>query len=282
MTGPAAGPAGVPLRCAKYHGLGNDFVVALLDAVPPHADALARAVCARRTGVGADGLIIGTPSARPGVDLVFNLWNADGGVAEISGNGIRCLAHAEVRRRGVERADLVIETLAGDRTITVAPGRHPGEIVASVTMGRAEPGPALDTVPVAPTVVATRAATVDVGNPHLVLLVDDPDTVDVATAGPAIEARFPGGINVHFVATTPEGGLRMRVWERGAGITEACGSGATAAAHVAREWGLVGERVRVEMPGGEAEVLVGDELTLVGPSVHIADLELPVGVMAHG
>ena len=151
MTGPAAGPAGVPLRCAKYHGLGNDFVVALLDAVPPHADALARTVCARRTGVGADGLIIGTPSARPGVDLVFNLWNADGGVAEISGNGIRCLAHAEVRRRGVERADLVIETLAGDRTITVAPGRHPGEIVASVTMGRAEPGPALDTVPVAPT-----------------------------------------------------------------------------------------------------------------------------------
>jgi diaminopimelate epimerase len=264
------------LSCAKYHGLGNDFLIALASRVPVDGAALARALCARRTGIGADGLIFGVPSDRPGVDLVMHLWNADGSVAEISGNGIRCLAHAEARRRGTAKVDLVIETLAGGRTIAVRPGPDDRTAIASVGMGIASRGPRLEGTPSAPTVAASQAVTVDLGNPHVVLLVDDPDAIDVATAGPRIESRFPGGINVHFVTPTVDGGLRLRVWERGAGVTEACGSGAAASAYAAHEWGLVGDRVRVAMPGGDVEVVIGDELTLVGPSVHIADITVPL------
>jgi diaminopimelate epimerase len=269
MTAPPPTPT---LAGAKFHGLGNDFVVVLADDVPAGAVALARRVCHRRTGIGADGLVVGVPSPREGVDLVFHLWNADGSVAEISGNGIRCLAHAHARQRGVEALDLVVETLAGDRTLRVTAGADPEQVDASVTMGKARPGPVLDGVPQAPTVHARRAVTVDVGNPHLVVLVDDPDAVDLTVAGPTIEAGFAGGINVHFVAPEADGGLRLRVWERGAGVTEACGSGAVAAASAAHDWGLVGERVRVHMPGGAAEVVIGEQLTLIGPSVHIADV----------
>src|SRR5688500_9360906 len=99
------------LHCSKHHGLGNDFLVALTDRVPHDAAELARRVCHRRTGIGADGFIVGLPSSRDGIDLVMHLWNANGSIAEISGNGIRCLAHAEARRRRVSSLDLVIETL---------------------------------------------------------------------------------------------------------------------------------------------------------------------------
>jgi diaminopimelate epimerase len=149
-------------------------------------------------------------------------------------------------------------------------------------MGVARPGPLLEGTPHAPTVDAHRAVTIDLGNPHLVLLVDDPGAVDLATAGPSIESHFPGGINVHFIAPTIDGGLRLRVWERGAGITEACGTGAVAAAYAAHQWGLVGDHVRVAMPGGDAEVLVGEELTLIGPSVYIADVIVPTEVSTRG
>jgi diaminopimelate epimerase len=270
------------LHCTKHHGLGNDFLVALALHVPDDAPALARHACARRTGVGADGLIVGVPSGRPGVDLIMHLWNADGSVAEISGNGIRCLAHAEARRRGVTTVDLCIETLAGDRHVAVTPGADADTVRASVGMGAARPGPQLEGTPHAPTVVAEQAVTVDLGNPHVVILVDDPGEVDLEIAGPLIESGFPGGINVHFVAPTIDGGLRLRVWERGAGVTEACGSGAVAAAYAAHEWGLVGDRVRVSMPGGDAEVIVGEELTLIGPSVYVADVVLPVEAVARG
>jgi diaminopimelate epimerase len=270
------------LHCTKHHGLGNDFLVALALRVPDDAAALARRVCARRTGVGADGLIVGVPSDRPGIDLVMHLWNADGSVAEISGNGIRCLAQAEARRRGLTAVDLCIETLAGDRIVAVSPGPEPDTVHASVQMGSARPGPQLEGTPHAPSVDARKAVTVDLGNPHLVILVDDPGAVDLDTAGPIIESRFPGGMNVHFVAPTIDGGLRLRVWERGAGITDACGTGAVAAAYAAHGWGLVGDRVRVSMPGGDAEVILGEQLTLVGPSVYIADVVVPTEASTRG
>jgi diaminopimelate epimerase len=265
------------LHLTKHHALGNDFLVALWPTVPAGAPARAQRLCDRRRGVGADGLIIGVPSARAGVDLRMHLWNSDGSVAEISGNGIRCLAQAEARRREATSLDLVIETLAGDRAVQVRPGPDADTVMAQVDMGTVGPGPALAGVPAAPTVVGRRVATVDIGNPHVVILVDDPDAVDVALAGPVIEALFPDGINVHFVAPEPDGGLHLRVWERGAGVTDACGSGAGAAAVVAHAWGLVGARVRIRMPGGDAEVLVGESLTLIGPSTFVADIEVADG-----
>jgi diaminopimelate epimerase len=131
-------------------------------------------------------------------------------------------------------------------------------------------------------VVARRVQSVDVGNPHIVILVDEPEAIDIARAGPAIESQFPGGINVHFVAPAGDGTLALRVWERGAGITDACGSGAVAAAYAAHQWGLVGDHVRVAMPGGDAHVVIGDELTLIGPATFVADIIVPEGAVARG
>jgi diaminopimelate epimerase len=259
----------------KFHGLGNDFLILFAPHVPADAADLARRVCDRHRGVGADGLIVSTPSGRPGVDAVMSLRNADGSVAEISGNGIRCLAQAIVRDRGVGTAELVIETLAGDRAVTVTPGGSPDEVRVRVDMGSVHAGPELARSPVTPTVVPRRAATFDIGNPHLVVLVDDPATVDLEHAGPALEHDYPHGINVHFVAPAPDGALELRVWERGAGITEACGSGAVVAAYAAQEWGLARDRVTVRMPGGSADVEIAERLALIGPSVFIASIEIP-------
>jgi diaminopimelate epimerase len=120
------------------------------------------------------------------------------------------------------------------------------------------------------------AAMVDVGNPHLVLPRDDLAAVDVRADGPALEALVPGGVNVEWYRQRDGGDLELVVWERGAGATEACGTGATAAAHLARSWGLVGDQVRVDMPGGSATVVLdGDEPVLIGPSALIATVEVP-------
>jgi len=274
-------------RLTKHHGLGNDFLVLLapaadLAAVGPDE---ARRWCDRHRGVGADGLLLGaTDDDR--VDLVMTLFNADGSRAEMSGNGIRCLAQAEVDRRGVVEADLVVATDGGDRTVSVRPGPDAATVVASVDMGPAGPGPEADQ-PLGPDDVGSHTPDqlaakplqrrlLDLGNPHLVLLVDDPSAVEITAAGPRWEAGWSGGINVHVVAPTPgeADALTMVVWERGAGPTEACGTGATAAARAAHDWGLVGPEVTVHMPGGDVVVGVAERMTLRGPSVRIATVEV--------
>ncbi|NLV54456.1 MAG: diaminopimelate epimerase [Acidimicrobiales bacterium] len=274
-------------RLTKHHGLGNDFLVLLGTAEdvaavgPDHA----RRWCDRRRGVGADGLLIGTIDPPRG-DLGMVLFNADGSRAEMSGNGIRCLAQAEAERRGVAEIDLVVVTDDGDRSVQVRPGPDPATVEAAVAMGPARPGPAADAevdrrhdATVAPAALAAEpkeAVTLDLGNPHLVLLVDDPGQVDVGLAGPRWEAAYRDGINVHAVAPTPgeADALTMAIWERGAGATEACGTGATAAARAAHDWGLVGDRVRVHMRGGDVDVEVGPEMVLRGPAVRIATVEV--------
>ncbi len=271
------------VHLGKYHGLGNDFLVWLTDAATASAadlPRLARHACNRRRGVGADGLLVAVP-ARPAGDLRMFLYNSDGSRAEMSGNGIRCLVHAAARDAGMEEGELRVLTDAGLRTVAFTPadGNRPDPcaIVATVEMGAAAPGPdAEEGVPEPAEPVPLRRATVSLGNPHLVLLVDDPAKVDVAQAGPAFEACYSSGINVHFVAPADEGaGLVVRTWERGAGPTEACGTGAAAAAHTARSWGLVGDDVMVHMPGGDVQVLLDGTITLTGPSVWVADADLP-------
>lgn len=281
-------------RLTKHHGLGNDFLVLLGTGAdlagigPDHAVRW----CDRHTGIGADGLLLGVTDAPADdggdVDLAMTLYNADGSRAEMSGNGIRCLAQAEVDRRGtlVEgtgEADLRIVTDGGLRTVAVRPGPDAASVVAAVDMGPALAGPRPDRAPTEPVddpvalaAEPARSLGVDMGNPHLVLLVDDPTKVDVHRAGPYWEAGYDAGINVHAIArrpgTTDE--LDMAIWERGAGATQACGTGATAAAHAAHAWGLVGSRVTVHMPGGDVEVEVGERMTLHGPSVRIATVEV--------
>lgn len=263
------------MHLTKHHGLGNDFLVALLPAVPDDGAELARRWCHRTRGIGADGLIFGTPAAAADVDLTMTLFNADGSLAEISGNGIRCLAQAEFERRGVGGSINVVAG-GGVRTLTAvgAPGPH---MQIEVSMGPVQPGPtAPDLATLArPGLELTRGATADVGNPHVVLEVADLATVDIAADGPRIEAHWlPVGINVHFLAQTGDDEITLVHWERGAGVTEACGTGATVAATIAHRWGLVGERVRVLMPGGSAEVSVADDAMLAGPAVRIAAIDI--------
>ena len=270
------------MHLAKLHGLGNDFLVVVdLDGTTSIDAGLAIALCDRRRGIGADGLIR-VFAGTDGADVSMTLHNADGSLAEMSGNGIRCLALAVARARAVDALELSVATGGGVRRLSLRTTMA-GAAEVEVDMGKARPGPEPDTgwlsLPVTARLLEgpegqyPGLSTLDLGNPHLVVLVDDPSGVDLGEAGPVAEQQFSGGINVGFVA--PTGGeadaLDLRVWERGAGATEACGTGATAAAHAAHEWGLVGERVTVHLPGGDVRVAIGDTLTLSGPVVHVAD-----------
>jgi diaminopimelate epimerase len=263
-------------RYTKLHGLGNDFLVALASDNPGlHPDpAVARAVCDRRRGIGADGLVLGLPAVGTMADARMVLLNADGSEAEISGNGIRCLAQALLHGQGRSEGDLVIETPGGERALRVVKGDVGSEVWMDVDMGPIAEGPELSAATIA--YPASRAATVDIGNPHLVLVVDDPESVALEVDGPALEAGYPGGINVHFVRVVDADTIDLRVWERGAGVTEACGSGASAAAAAAHGWGMVKGRVGVRMPGGEAFVeLVDGSVHLIGPSQFVAEVTTP-------
>jgi diaminopimelate epimerase len=240
-------PGGVQL--AKHHGLGNDFLVGIdldVDA------AMAVALCDRRRGIGADGLI-GLRDGR------MTLFNGDGSRAEMSGNGIRCLAQAIARHRGVAALDEVVETDAGPRRLVLRATDDPATVEVEVDMGEARL-----------LRIDEREAEVDMGNPHLVLLVDDTGTVDLLAVG----RRHPD-VNLEIIAPDGGGGLTLRVHERGVGITQACGTGACAAAAAARKWGLVGDEVTVRMPGGDVVVGLGEATTtLTGPATHVADIEV--------
>ena len=243
------------VRLTHHHGLGNDFLVALVAEVPVDASALARRLCDREHGIGADGLVFGTPWTGSAEGLTFTLLNSDGSSAEVSGNGLRCFAQAVARATGTSALELTVDM--------GVPGPGPDTDGLAIDLGGPIPG---------------RSGTVDVGNPHLVIEVADIDAVDHATVGPAIEAFFdPVGCNVHLVQVLDAVTIRLRPWERGAGLTEACGSGACAAVYLFHTWGVVGTDVEVRMAGGAAVVRLGDTIRLTGPAVHTADHEV-----AHG
>jgi diaminopimelate epimerase len=277
----SAPPAG-PLTATKLHGLGNDFLVVLAEPGEPPLDASeARRLCDRHQGIGADGCILGTRLAGwQGGDagapadcdrplLGFHLWNADGSEAEMSGNGIRCLAHAALDAGWVpEDAPFRVMTPAGPRTVTIRRGGAPASAWGTVDMGEAKVRGEVDRCN-----VGHGQLLVDVGNPHLVVLGPDPATLDVAALGAALEATDPSGLNVEFVTLGPgPDTVTMRVWERGVGETRACGTGACAAAVAVHYWGRVGTAVTVRQPGGPAAVELHPDgtVTLAGPSVFIA------------
>ena len=276
------------MRLTKHHGLRNDFLVVLDERndVPIQVTAdLARRLCDRRAGLGADGLIHGTrPAADSDADVARRLYNADGGRAEMSGNGIRCLAQAVARARGRTDGAVVVDSDTGRRVLDIAPGAGALELVVAVDLGEVGPGPGVTTTDI--DVAAKELGTADLGNPHLVVWVDDSVDlagVDLGSLGPRIEADYAAGINVELIRPIGADALDLRVWERGAGITEACGTGACAAAHLARQWGLVGDRVAVHMPGGTVTVeLVDGHAVLRGPTVLVADLEVGEGVALDG
>jgi diaminopimelate epimerase len=264
------------LTLTKHHGLGNDFLVLFADDVDALAGAdLARRLCHRTRGIGADGLLVGTMD--DGSETRMVLYNADGSRAEMSGNGIRCFAQAVAARRG-RLAPLTILTDAGPRHVELQPTEDPRTVLASVDMGEvadiAEPAGWADigTNPDRP------VAHLGLGNPHTVVGVDDVHAVDLLGLG-----RQVPDVNLEIVEPGPEpDAITMRVHERGAGITEACGTGAAAAAWAAARWGLVDghvEELLVHMDGGSARVALHrpgpGRVTLTGPATFVASIEIP-------
>ncbi len=262
------------LRLSKYEAAGNDFLVLVDRSVgPPLTAEAAVALCHRRFGVGADGLLRCWPAGRGRVGM--ELRNADGSFAETSGNGLRCLAQAAVMAGLADPPRVVVETPVGPREVELAPGRWVSEGWATVAMGRV----ALD-LSVPTRGPARRVALADVGNPHLVAEVEDPAAVDLVAAATDVAAERASSLNVELVAPR-NGGLVLRVLERGAGETLACGSGSVAAASAARAWGLVGDHVDVVNPGGILHVtLREDEATVGGIVRHVADIVCSPAVAA--
>ncbi len=277
------------LRFTKVEGLGNDFV--LLEAGAPHAlslsEAVVRRLCDRRRGVGADGVVAVGPLRDGRLEVRF--WNADGSLAGNCGNGLRCVVLHAARRGelGCGRS-IVLRTdgaeteaellsLEGSRA-TVAlqmPAARFEPAAVPVRSERPLRDEALDIGPWQP-----RLTALSLGNPHVVLL--DPD-IDAEQWSPLARAlqddrRFPEGVNVGFARRLDARRIALRVWERGVGWTEACGTGACAAAvALARaEPARVGEPLTVELPGGPLQVTVAADGSsrLVGPARHVFDGEL--------
>ncbi len=259
------------LRLTKHHGAGNDFLV-LLDPedLRPLSRAEVRALCDRHRGIGADGVLRGVAGGAVAA-LTMDLRNADGSVAEMSGNGIRCLVQAAVDGGLVDAGPVLVQTLGGVRTVQYRSGPAEGLGYARVDMGRAVLGDALD----AGVLGAARwGQHVDMGNPHVVVFGPRVDDDTVATVGPRWERSVAGGTNVEFVWPGPGAGeLTLRVWERGVGETLACGTGACAVAAAAYAHGESGPRVRVHNPGGPLDVELDESgVFLAGPTQKVGDV----------
>jgi diaminopimelate epimerase len=277
------------VRVWKYQGTGNDFVMTLdLDRERPLTAEEVRALCDRRFGIGADGSIRVTRGSdgRPFMDY----RNADGSVAEMCGNGLRCVAML-LRDVGEETGpSFDVEARAGirrvmfreDGRVTVDMG-EPNFTKAAIPMR----GPAWETFLDEPLDlgggVVVRATAVSMGNPHLVLfLEDDPERFHVSHIGAVLERdeRFPEGTNVEFARVVPEG-IAARVWERGSGETLACGSGACAIGVAAHEAGLADRRSSITFPGGvlEVERQTSGSVLLTAPAERVFETTIDLEVL---
>lgn len=276
------------MKFTKMHGLGNDFV--MVDGfaeLPEEASlsGLAQRICDRHFGVGADGVILALPSDK--ADFRMRLINADGSEAEHCGNGIRCVAKL-VYDHGHTRADrITVETVG---RINVLDLHIVGGSVQTVRVDMGEPGFARRVIPMTgpedgeaieePVTVdgKTLAFTcISMGNPHAVAFVGDPDAFPVETVGPMVErhALFPRRTNVEFIQVLGPEELKMRVWERGAGETLACGTGACASLVAAARTGRTGRSATVHLRGGDLQIewAENNHVYMTGPAVTVFEGE---------
>lgn len=237
------------MRFTKMQGLGNDFVV--IDGPLDLDRVQTEAICDRRFGVGADGVLVVTAGNPIGMEY----WNADGSPAEMCGNGLRCVARYAFDRGLVEAPEFVVDTPLGPRRVNVRSDEVEVELGETRVTGHVS-------------IDDAQYHLIDVGNPHAVTIVGDPDTAPVSEIGPRVETdpQFVDGTNVEFIAVR-DGRVSMRVWERGVGETRACGTGMVAAAMVAsKAMGLTGV-IPITAPGGEARVEFRDGVSwLTGPA----------------
>lgn len=266
----------------KMHGLGNDFV--LLDCVrhsfPIHQE-LVRSLCDRRHGIGADQLLVLLPSKK--ADYRMRIYNADGGEVEMCGNGVRCLAKYLVTAGLAGEGEQAIETRAGiirprvegDRiTVDMGPPELEGPRIPVRMEGR------IVDREVTLANESRRITCVSMGNPHCVIFVDNLEACPVRRLGPKIEtdALFPQRVNVEFVKVESPSRISMRVWERGAGETAACGTGACAAAVASCLNEKTGREVTVALPGGELCIRWDEDghVFMTGPAEEVFRGEIDV------
>jgi diaminopimelate epimerase len=272
------------LAFTKMHGLGNDFVV--IDAIHQAVElspAQVRHIANRHFGVGCDQLLLVEAPRSPDTQFHYRIFNADGGEVEQCGNGARCFARF-VRDQGLTDADVIdVGTAKGPIRLFIEPD---GQV--RVNMGAPHLAPAaipFDAPAQAPTYPlqvggqTLEISAVSMGNPHAVLLVEDVASAPVPTLGPLIEAhpRFPRRVNAGFMAMLGRDRIALRVYERGAGETLACGTGACAAVVAGRIRGLLDERVRVQLPGGELVISWrGDDqpVWMTGPATRVFEGKL--------
>ena len=273
------------LRFSKMHGAGNDFVVLDLRGGGAAPDpALARALGDRHTGVGFDQLLTVEDPATPGSVASYRIWNTDGSAAQQCGNGARCVAAWLQREGAAPDARFRLDSPAGPIEVeALGDGRY------SLGMGRPEFRP--ERIPLRAHAEASsyelnvaggrlHFGAASMGNPHALIEVPSVADAPVATLGPALQARpeFPESVNVGFAQVLAPDHIRLRVYERGAGETLACGSGACAAVAVLVRQGRVGRQVQVELPGGTLEITwPADDapITMAGPTAFVFEGQFP-------
>lgn len=247
------------VKFTKMHGAGNDYIYVdtLLYSIPdPSAAAIKWS--APHTGIGSDGLVlIGKPSITSGADFSMRIFNADGSEAMMCGNASRCIGKYLYERKLTDKTEIKLETLSGVKTLRLhlaADGT-----VESVTVDMLEPRLHVPEQydesclgELSASFRKFRGTFVSMGNPHFVTFVDDIDTIDIARYGSEMEhdAAFPQRCNIEFAQVMPDGTIRTRVWERGSGITMACGTGACATAVAAQITGRAQNKSTIKMDGG--------------------------------
>lgn len=260
------------MHFTKMHGLGNDYLY-VYGEVPENIRELSKKLSDRHFGAGSDGMIYITPSDC--ADFKMRIFNADGSEARMCGNGIRCVGKYVYDKGYTDKTCLSIETLSGIKILQMRPC---GGSIKSVMvdMGKADVGKEM-LLNIHGT--AVTGIPVSVGNPHFVIFTDDVDQVPIYMLGPQIERHesFPGGVNVEFVQVLGKDRLRMRVWERGSGVTMACGTGACASAAAAVRKGCAGYRTPIELylDGGKLEISVMENNTVMmdGPAEFVYEGE---------
>ncbi|SFH94184.1 diaminopimelate epimerase [Planctomicrobium piriforme] len=270
------------MRFTKMHGAGNDYVYvnAFSEKIEGDVAELARKISDRHTGVGGDGLILICPSER--ADARMRMYNADGSESEMCGNGVRCVAKYVYDHGIARKTELKIETGRGVLTLQVFPENG---VVTQVRVNMGEPILEAAKIPttlagtpplMVPLEVAGRTiqvSAISMGNPHCITFVDEVNDDWVLGVGPKVEthAAFPRRVNAEFVKVISPTEIQMRVWERGSGETQACGTGACAAAVAAALNGLTGRKVLCHLPGGDLtlEWAESDEVYMTGPAVEV-------------
>lgn len=247
------------VKFTKMHGAGNDYIYVdtLLYSIPdPSAAAIKWS--APHTGIGSDGLVlIGKPSITSGADFSMRIFNADGSEAMMCGNASRCIGKYLYERKLTDKTEIKLETLSGVKTLRLHLAT--GGTVESVTVDMLEPRLHVPEQydesclgELSASFRKFRGTFVSMGNPHFVTFVDDIDTIDIARYGSEMEhdTAFPQRCNIEFAQVMPDGTIRTRVWERGSGITMACGTGACATAVAAQITGRAQNKSTIKMDGG--------------------------------